>query len=93
MLQDHHASVSVFPVGRHALTAAADYYASQGPAAPVRAFSPTSPTATPCPRPARSTWKCAGIIFLTPDSISMASSISSPWCRIPTSCGRRRCWQ
>jgi len=37
LLQDHHASVSVFPVGRHALTAAADYYASQGPAAPVRA--------------------------------------------------------
>ncbi|WP_223650288.1 carboxypeptidase-like regulatory domain-containing protein [Hymenobacter psoromatis] len=38
VLQDHHASVSVFPVGRHALTAAADYYASRGPAAPVRAF-------------------------------------------------------
>ncbi|GAB3635801.1 hypothetical protein GCM10027422_13910 [Hymenobacter arcticus] len=37
LLQDHHASASVFPVGRHALTAAADYYASQGPAAPVRA--------------------------------------------------------
>jgi len=37
LLQDHHASVSVFPVGRHALTAAADYYASRGPAAPVRA--------------------------------------------------------
>jgi hypothetical protein len=37
LLQDHHASVSVFPVGRHALTAAADYYASQGPSAPVRA--------------------------------------------------------
>ena len=37
VLQDHHASVSVFPVGRHALTAAADYYASRGPAAPVRA--------------------------------------------------------
>ena len=37
LLQDHHASLSVFPVGRHALTAAADYYASQGPAAPVRA--------------------------------------------------------
>jgi hypothetical protein len=35
LLQDHHASVSVFPVGRHALTAAADYYASQGPGAPV----------------------------------------------------------
>ena len=38
VLQDHHASVSVFPVGHHALTAAADYYASRGPAAPVRAF-------------------------------------------------------
>jgi hypothetical protein len=37
LLQDHHASVGVFPVGRHALTATADYYASQGPAAPVRA--------------------------------------------------------
>lgn len=37
LLQDHHASVSVFPVGRHALTAAADYYASRGPATPVRA--------------------------------------------------------
>lgn len=37
LLQDHHASVSVFPVGRHALTAAADYYASRGPGAPVRA--------------------------------------------------------
>ena len=37
LLQVHHASVSVFPVGRHALTASADYYASQGPAAPVRA--------------------------------------------------------
>lgn len=38
LLQDHHASVSVFPVGRHAPTATADYYASQGPAAPVRAL-------------------------------------------------------
>ena len=38
VLQDHHASMSVFPVGRHALTAAADYYASRGPAAPVQAF-------------------------------------------------------
>lgn len=38
LLQDHHASLSIFPVGRHALTAAADYYASRGPAAPVRAI-------------------------------------------------------
>jgi len=38
LLQDYHASVSIFPVGQHALTAAADYYASQGPAAPVRAL-------------------------------------------------------
>jgi hypothetical protein len=37
LLQDHHASVSIFPVGRHALTASADYYASQGPSVPVRA--------------------------------------------------------
>jgi hypothetical protein len=37
LLQDHHASVSIFPVRQHALTASADYYASQGPAAPVRA--------------------------------------------------------
>jgi len=37
VLQDHHASLSVFPVGRHALTAAADYYASQGPGLPMRA--------------------------------------------------------
>ena len=37
LLQDHHASMSVFPVGRHALTAAADYYTSQGPNIPVRA--------------------------------------------------------
>jgi len=35
--QDHHASLSVFPVGRHALMASADYFASRGPAAPGRA--------------------------------------------------------
>lgn len=37
LLQDHHAALSVFPVGRHQLSLAADYYASRGPAVPVRA--------------------------------------------------------
>ena len=37
LLQDHHAALSVFPVGRHQLSLAADYYASRGPAAPVQA--------------------------------------------------------
>ncbi len=37
LLQDHHAAVSVFPVGRHQLSMAADYYASQGPSPAVRA--------------------------------------------------------
>ena len=33
----HHASVSVFPVGRHQLSLAADYYASRGPSPTVQA--------------------------------------------------------
>ncbi|HEX8506862.1 MAG TPA: hypothetical protein VF630_15970, partial [Hymenobacter sp.] len=37
LLQNHHAAVGVFPVGRHQLSLAADYYASQGPAPTVRA--------------------------------------------------------
>ncbi|SFQ79253.1 carboxypeptidase-like regulatory domain-containing protein [Hymenobacter arizonensis] len=37
LLQDHHVSLSVFPVGRHQVSLAADYYASRGPAAPVQA--------------------------------------------------------
>jgi len=36
VLQDHHASLSVFGT-RHQATLAADYYASRGPAAPVQA--------------------------------------------------------
>ncbi|AMJ64830.1 hypothetical protein [Hymenobacter sp. PAMC 26628] len=38
VLQDHHAAVSVFPVGRHQASLAADYYASQGPGPAVRAI-------------------------------------------------------
>lgn len=37
LLQDHHVSLSIFPVGHHALTAAVDYYDSQGPNPTVRA--------------------------------------------------------
>ncbi|WP_375416623.1 hypothetical protein [uncultured Hymenobacter sp.] len=37
LLQDHHAVLSVFPVGRHQVSLAADYYASQGPSPTVRA--------------------------------------------------------
>jgi hypothetical protein len=36
-LQNHHASVSIFPVGRHQLSLAADYYASRGPSPTVQA--------------------------------------------------------
>jgi len=36
-LQNHHASVSMFPVGRHQLSLAADYYASRGPSPTVQA--------------------------------------------------------
>jgi hypothetical protein len=37
LLQDQHASLSVFPIGRHAITAVTDYYASQGPGPTIRA--------------------------------------------------------
>ena len=38
LLQEHHAAVSVFPVGNHQLSLAADYYNSRGPAPTVRAI-------------------------------------------------------
>ncbi|MGI4875499.1 MAG: carboxypeptidase-like regulatory domain-containing protein [Janthinobacterium lividum] len=37
LLQTHHAAVSVFPVGHHSLSLAADYYRSQGPSPTVQA--------------------------------------------------------
>ena len=38
LLQEHHAAVSVFPVARHQVSLAADYYTSRGPGPAVRAI-------------------------------------------------------
>lgn len=38
LLQDHHATLSVFPISRHQISGAADYYDSRGPTPAVRAL-------------------------------------------------------